>query len=171
MPRKRKSSACSINPWGRVINWAWWPLAARRSWSNPPDHTEFGGFTDPSGVDHSRFERCRWIDAALALIPPDGSGRLLVLSDGQMDGRRDPAIAAARARGFSGWGSGGGLSAHHAAIGRAIWPSKVFQTPSSVLPGRGVCFKRLECSRRSDQDIQYELKRGELKSLPPAAKS
>src|SRR5271170_1259137 len=59
-----------------------------------PGHGEFGGFEAQVGVDHSSLDE--GIESALALIPPDGGGRILVLSDGKWTGA-DPAAAAARA--------------------------------------------------------------------------
>src|SRR5476651_2142597 len=61
-----------------------------------PQRTEFGGFTAQVGLDHSDLNEA--IESALSLIPPDGGGRVLVLSDGKWTGR-DPAMAAARAAG------------------------------------------------------------------------
>ena len=61
-----------------------------------PQRTEFGGFTAQVGADHSSLNDA--IESALSLIPPDGGGRVLVLSDGKWTGK-DPASAAARAAG------------------------------------------------------------------------
>src|SRR5271170_7617245 len=59
-----------------------------------PQRVEFSGFTAQVGADHSDLNSA--IESALALIPPDGGGRILVLSDGKWTGK-DPAAAAARA--------------------------------------------------------------------------
>src|ERR1019366_8807505 len=61
-----------------------------------PQRSEFGGFTVQVGADHSSLNDA--IESALALISPDGGGRILVLSDGKWTGK-DPTAAAARAAG------------------------------------------------------------------------
>src|ERR1700690_3778754 len=61
-----------------------------------PQRGEFGGFTAQVGADHSSLNRA--LETALALIPPDSGGRILVLSDGKWTDQ-DPAAAAARAAG------------------------------------------------------------------------
>src|SRR5215472_14931789 len=61
-----------------------------------PQRTEFPGFTAQVGTDHSSLNDA--IESALSLIPADGGGRVLVLSDGKWTGK-DPAAAAARAAG------------------------------------------------------------------------
>ena len=62
-----------------------------------PQRTEFAGFTAQVGPDHSSLNDDN-IESALSLIPADGGGRVLVLSDGKWTGK-DPAAAAARAAG------------------------------------------------------------------------
>ncbi|MGH8025064.1 MAG: VWA domain-containing protein, partial [Limisphaerales bacterium] len=53
-----------------------------------PGRGEFGGFAADIGPDHSGLNN--GIEAGLELIPPDGCGRILVLSDGKWTGT-DPA--------------------------------------------------------------------------------
>ena len=59
-----------------------------------PQRSEFPGFTAQVGPDHSSLNDA--VESALSLIPADGGGRILVLSDGKWTGK-DPAAAAARA--------------------------------------------------------------------------
>src|SRR5262249_59338995 len=58
-----------------------------------PQRSEFAGFTAQVGSEHSDLNGA--LDTALTLIPPDGGGRILVLSVGKWKGR-GPAAAAAR---------------------------------------------------------------------------
>src|SRR5258706_12490756 len=44
-----------------------------------PQRGDFGGFNAQVGADHSSLNKA--IESALALIPPDGGGRILVLSE------------------------------------------------------------------------------------------
>src|SRR6185369_8803899 len=46
-----------------------------------PHHGEFGGFAAQVGPEHSDLNGA--LEAALTLIPSDGGGRVLVLSDGK----------------------------------------------------------------------------------------
>jgi len=94
-----------------------------------PQRGEFAGFTAQVGADHSRLNHA--IESALALIPPDGGGRILVLSDGQWTGQ-DPASAAARA-------AGRGVAVDYRLIERPQVSDVAIQsflTPQSVLPGQ-----------------------------------
>jgi Mg-chelatase subunit ChlD len=59
-----------------------------------PEGDRFAGFTHEVGADGSQL--AEGIDAALALVPKDSPGRILVLSDGRWTGR-DPTSAAALA--------------------------------------------------------------------------
>src|SRR6185437_3793575 len=61
-----------------------------------PQRDEFGGFTAQVGPGHSDLNA--GLETALSLIPPDGGGRILVISDGKWTGK-DPVSAAARAAG------------------------------------------------------------------------
>jgi Mg-chelatase subunit ChlD len=117
-----------------------------------PQRAEFGGFTTEVGVDHSSLND--GIDAALALIPPDGSGRILVLSDGKWTGK-NPAAAAARA-------AGRGIAVDYRLLTRpqvSDLAIQSFLTPPSVLPGQSFVLSAWVQSP-VEQDIQYQLLRG-----------
>lgn len=118
-----------------------------------PERGEFGGFAAKVGPDHSSLND--GIEAALALIPPDGGGRILVLSDGKWTGR-DPAAAAARA-------AGRGVAVDYRLITRPQLNDTAIQsflTPQSVLPGEAFIMSAWIQSPE-DQKIQYELRRGD----------
>jgi Mg-chelatase subunit ChlD len=118
-----------------------------------PQQTEFAGFTADVGADHSSLND--GMEAALALIPPDGGGRILVVSDGKWTGR-DPAAAAARA-------AGRGVAVDYRLLTRpqvgdvAI---QSFSTPQSVLPGQAFVLSAWVQSP-TEQDVQYQLRRGD----------
>jgi Mg-chelatase subunit ChlD len=118
-----------------------------------PQRGTFAGFTARVGTDHSSLNDA--IESALALIPPDGGGRILVLSDGKWTGR-DPAAAAARA-------AGRGVAVDYRLLARpqvndiAI---QSFLTPPSVLPGQGFVLS-VWVQSPVDQEIQYQLQRGD----------
>jgi hypothetical protein len=117
-----------------------------------PGHNEFPGFTAQVGADHSDLNQA--VDAALSLIPPDGGGRLLILSDGKWTGH-DPAIAAARA-------AGRGVAVDYRLITRpqsGDLAIRSFQTPASVLPGQAYVLSAWVQSP-AEQEIKYELRRG-----------
>src|SRR5882724_1794456 len=57
-----------------------------------PQHGDFSGFTAQIGPEHSDLNSA--LENALSLIPPDGGGRILVLSDGKWTAK-DPISAAA----------------------------------------------------------------------------
>jgi uncharacterized membrane protein len=59
-----------------------------------PGRDPFPGFVNEVGRDASNLEAA--LQTALALVPEDGPGKIIVLSDGRWTGR-DPAAAAARA--------------------------------------------------------------------------
>jgi Mg-chelatase subunit ChlD len=117
-----------------------------------PQRTEFGGFTAQVGADHSSLNDA--IESALSLIPPDGGGRVLVLSDGKWTGK-DPAAAAARAAGRA-------VAVDYRLLARPQVSDVAIQsflTPESVLPGQAFVLSAWVQSP-SDQEIQYQLKRG-----------
>ncbi|MBO0859435.1 MAG: VWA domain-containing protein, partial [Chloracidobacterium sp.] len=60
----------------------------------PPQTGAFGGFAADVGRDASNLSEA--IDKALALIPQDSPGKILIISDGRWTGK-DPAVAASRA--------------------------------------------------------------------------
>jgi Mg-chelatase subunit ChlD len=118
-----------------------------------PQRGEFGGFTAQVGADHSSLNDA--IESALALIPPDGGGRILVLSDGKWTGK-DPAAAAARAAGH-------GVSVDYRLLARPQVSDTAIQgflTPQSVLPGQAFVLSAWVQSP-ADQEIQYQLRRGD----------
>jgi Mg-chelatase subunit ChlD len=117
-----------------------------------PQHGEFSGFKAQIGPEHSDLNSA--LDAALALIPPDGSGRILVVSDGKWTGR-DPILAGARA-------AGRGVPIDYRLLTRPQVSDvaiQSFATPESVLPGQAYV---LSSWIRSpvDQEVRYELRRG-----------
>jgi Mg-chelatase subunit ChlD len=118
-----------------------------------PQRAEFGGFTAQVGADHSSLNDA--IESALSLIPPDGGGRVLVLSDGKWTGK-DPAAAAARA-------AGRGVAVDFRLLARpqvSDLAIQSFLTPQSVQPGQAFVLSAWVQSP-SDQQIQYQLKRGD----------
>jgi Mg-chelatase subunit ChlD len=118
-----------------------------------PQRAEFPGFTADVGVDHSSLNDA--INAALALIPSDGGGRVLVLSDGKWAGK-NPTAAAARA-------AGRGVAIDYRLLARpqvSDLAIQSFLTPSSVLPGQSFVLSAWIQSPL-EQDIQYQLLRGD----------
>ncbi len=118
-----------------------------------PERGEFGGFAAEVGADHSSLNQA--IESALALIPPDGGGRVLVLSDGKWTGK-DPTSAAARA-------AGRGVAVDYRLITRPQINDTAIQsflTPQSVLPGEAFIMSAW-VSSPTEQNIAYELKRGD----------
>ncbi len=118
-----------------------------------PQRGEFGGFKAQVGAEHSDLNGA--IESALSLIPPDGGGRVLVLSDGKWTGK-DPNAAAARAAGrnvpidFR-------LLSRPPASDLAI---QSFLTPDSVQPGQAYMLSAWVQSP-ADQQIQFQLRRGD----------
>jgi Mg-chelatase subunit ChlD len=118
-----------------------------------PQRSEFGGFTAQVGVDHSSLNDA--IESALALIPPDGGGRILVLSDGKWTGK-DPVAAAARA-------AGRGVAVDYRWLARPQINDTAIQsflTPQSVLPGQAFVLTAWVRSP-AEQEVQYQLRRGD----------
>ena len=118
-----------------------------------PQRGEFGGFQADVGADHSSINNA--IDAALALIPSDGGGRILVVSDGKWTGK-DPSAAAARA-------AGRGVAVDYRLLTRPQIGDVAIQsflTPPSVLPGEAFTLSAWVQAPR-DQKIEYQLKRGD----------
>jgi Mg-chelatase subunit ChlD len=116
-----------------------------------PQHGEFPGFNAEVGSDHSDLNDA--IQLAMSLIGPDGSGRILVLSDGRWTGE-DPTSAAASA-------ATRGIALDYRLITRpqaSDLAIRNFQTPQSVLPGEGFMLTGWVQSP-VDQKIQYELRR------------
>ena len=116
-----------------------------------PQRGEFGGFTAEVGADHSSLNDA--IESALALIPADGGGRILVVSDGKWTGR-DPAAAAARA-------AGRGVAIDYRLVTRPPANDVAIQsflTPPSVFPGQSFVLSAWVQSP-VDQEVDYELRR------------
>ena len=118
-----------------------------------PQRNEFAGFTAQVGPDHSSLNDA--IESALSLIPADGGGRVLVLSDGKWTGK-DPAAAAARAAGRS-------VAVDYRLITRPQVSDVAIQnflTPQTVQPGEAFVLSAWVQSP-TDQEIQYQLRRGD----------
>ena len=118
-----------------------------------PERGEFGGFAADVGPDHSSLND--GVQAALELIPPDGGGRILVLSDGKWTGK-DPAAAAARA-------AGRGVAVDYRLVTRSQVDDTAiqsFNTPQSVLPGEAFLLSAW-VSSPVDQQITYQLRRND----------
>jgi len=118
-----------------------------------PQRGEFAGFTAQVGADHSSVNNA--IESALSLIPPDGGGRILILSDGKWTGK-DPAAAAARA-------AGRGVAVDFRLLERPQVGDVAIQsflTPQSVQPGQAFAMSAW-AQAPADQEIQYQLRRGD----------
>jgi Mg-chelatase subunit ChlD len=118
-----------------------------------PQRGAFGGFTAQIGADHSSLNSA--LESALALIPPDGGGRILVLSDGRWTDK-DPAAAAARAAGRR-------VAVDHRLLTRPQVNDLAIQsfvTPESVLSGQAFALSAWVQSP-GEQEIQYQLRRGD----------
>jgi Mg-chelatase subunit ChlD len=116
-----------------------------------PQRGEFAGFTAQVGPDHSRLNAA--IESALSLMPPDGGGRILVLSDGKWTGK-NPAAAAARAAGRS-------VAIDYRALTRPQAGDVAIQsflTPSSVQPGEAFALN-VWVQAPAEQEIRYQLRR------------
>ncbi len=118
-----------------------------------PQRAEFGGFAAQVSADHSSLNDA--IESALSVIPPDGGGRVLVLSDGKWTGK-DPAAAAARA-------AGRGVAVDYRLLARpqvGDLAIQSFLTPQSVQPGQAFVLSAWVQSP-GDHEIQYQLRRGD----------
>ena len=116
-----------------------------------PQRGDFGGFTAQVGADHSSLNRA--LEAALTLIPTDGGGRILVLSDGKWTDK-DPAAAAARA-------AGRGVVIDYRLLARPQVNDLAIQsfiTPESVLAGQAFTLS-VWVQSPGEQEIQYQLRR------------
>jgi Mg-chelatase subunit ChlD len=119
-----------------------------------PQQGEFSGFTAQIGPAHSDLDG--GVETALSLIPPDGSGRILVLSDGKWTGK-DPVSAAARA-------AGRGVPIDYRLLERPPVSDVAIQSflaPESVLAGQAYVLSGWIRSP-VEQEIQYELRRGSV---------
>ncbi|HXT11781.1 MAG TPA: VWA domain-containing protein [Candidatus Angelobacter sp.] len=117
-----------------------------------PQRDEFGGFTAQVGPGHSDLNA--GLETALSLIPPDGGGRILVISDGKWTGK-DPVSAAARAAGRN-------IPIDYRLLERSQVSDVAIQSflaPRSVLAGQGYMLSGWIRSP-VDQEVQYQLRRG-----------
>jgi Mg-chelatase subunit ChlD len=118
----------------------------------PPQRGDFAGFNAQVGPGASNLGDA--LETALALIPPDAGGRVLVLSDGKWTGR-DPGAATARA-------AGRGIAVDHRHLSRPGVNDLAiasFQAPESVLPGQGYLMTAWVQSP-IEQEVEYALARG-----------
>jgi Mg-chelatase subunit ChlD len=117
-----------------------------------PQPGRFGGFVHEVGGDASNLAEA--LETALALIPRDAPGRVLVVSDGRWTGR-DPAGAAARA-------AARGVAIDYRPLQRAAAGDLAiarFDAPSSVAPGEAFLLTGWVRSP-VQQNIAFELRRG-----------
>ena len=117
-----------------------------------PQGGKFSGFVSEVGRDGSNLSQA--IQTALSLVPPDGPGRILVLSDGRWTGE-DPLRAASRA-------ASQGIGVDFRAIQRSSAGDlaiSALDAPSEVSPGESFI---LTAWVRSPipQEVTYELRRG-----------
>lgn len=114
-----------------------------------PQAGEFGGFTAQVGTDASSLGDA--IESALALIPTETPGRIIVVSDGKWTGR-DPGTIAARA-------AGRGIPIDHRFISRPQVADLAIQelhAPESVLPGEAYMVTAWVRSP-VEQEIEFKL--------------
>src|SRR5262249_22649482 len=117
-----------------------------------PQSGPFAGFVNEVGPDASNLTEA--LETAMALIPPDSPGKIVLLSDGRWTGR-DPASVAARAaaRGVTiDYRPLERSSANDLAIGR-------IDAPATVTPGESFLITAWVRSPVR-QKISFELRRG-----------
>jgi len=132
-----------------VVGFGTSPAIERR-----PDEAPFAGFTTAVAADASDYARA--LEQALALIPTDAPGRILLLGDGRWTGR-DPAAAAARAAARS-------VPVDYRLLQRPTTGDVAVEridAPQQVQPGEGYL---LTAWVRSPvpQEVSYELVRGNV---------
>jgi Mg-chelatase subunit ChlD len=118
----------------------------------PPQTGPFAGFVHQVGPDASNLADA--LETALALVPADGAGRLLVLSDGRWTGR-DPAGVTAR------------LAARGVAVDYRLQQRPAdndlavarIDAPVAVAPGEGFLITAWVRSPTA-RTVNFELKRG-----------
>jgi len=120
-----------------------------------PQSGVFGGFVTEVGGDASSL--AEGIDTALGLVPRDGSGRILVLSDGRWTGR-DPAsvIPSAAAR---------GVAIDYRAMQRSAAGDLAIariDAPAVVSPGESFLITAWVHAPTA-QEASFELKRGDTR--------
>ncbi len=120
-----------------------------------PQHGAFSGFMTQVGGDASSLTE--GLETALSLVPRDGSGRILVLSDGRWTGR-DPAavVPSAAAR---------GVAIDYRAMQRTVAGDLAIarlDAPAVVSPGESFLIT-VWVSSPVAQDASFELKRGDTR--------
>ena len=118
-----------------------------------PQRNEFPGFTAEVGRDHSSLDAA--IESALSLIPSDGGGRILVLSDGKWTDK-NPTAAAARAAGRN-------VPIDYRLMTRpqgADLAIQSFLAPQSISPQQAFILNTWVQSP-VDQEIRYQLRCGD----------
>lgn len=116
-----------------------------------PDAGTFPGFAHEVGADGSGLTEA--VETALALVPKDAPGRLLVLSDGRWTGRDPTAVAAVAA--------GRGVAVDYRHRGRPaagdVAVARV-DAPTAVAPGEGFLITAW-VQAPVDQTVKYEVTR------------
>lgn len=114
--------------------------------------SRFAGFTHEVGPDASNLAEA--VETALALVPKDSAGRLLVLSDGRWTGS-DPVGLAALA-------AGRGVGIDYRVVGRPAAGDVAIariDAPAAVAPGEGF-FITAWVQSPIEQSVKFELTRG-----------
>jgi len=120
----------------------------------PKNAGEFSGFAADVGNEHS--DLAPGLETALSLIPQDGSGRILVLSDGKYTGT-DPRsfVLQAAARGIA-------IDFRHFRRNFADDGAIVtLSAPESVTPGQSFMI-RAQIRNPAEQELHYTLFRGNI---------
>ena len=118
----------------------------------PPQAGEFSGFTAKVGAEASSL--ADGVESALAMIPNDAPGRVLIVSDGKWTGK-DPAAVASKA-------AGRGIPIDYRFLSRprvndlAI---RELHTPDTVLPGEAYMVTAW-IQVPEDQEIEFKLLNG-----------
>ena len=124
----------------------------RAAIEHPPQHGGFATFVNQVGPDQSNLSDA--LEKALSLIPRDGPGRVLILSDGRWNGR-DPAAVASKA-------AMRGVAVDYRAIQRGSANDTAIaqiDAPGTVTPGES--FMMTAWIRSPiQQDVAFELTRG-----------
>lgn len=118
----------------------------------PPRSGAFGGFTNEVGRDASNLAEA--IDKALALIPQDAPGKILVISDGRWTGK-EPAVATSKA-------AARGVAIDYRSLQRSSANDLAvtqIDAPVRVTPGEAFMITAWVKSPLQ-QEIAYELRRG-----------
>ncbi len=118
----------------------------------PPQSGAFAGFTNEVGRDASNLAEA--IDKALALIPQNAPGKILVISDGRWTGK-EPAVAASKA-------AARGVAIDYRSLQRSSANDLAvaqIDAPVRVTPGEAFMITAWVKSPLQ-QEIAYELRRG-----------